>query len=112
MSHDPLLKTETEQTDQHNFLKNVFFAEKFAEQTKAKIFHCFAQDVYKINASNVFDDTSIQLCWPEWDHHHLPDAKREHIAKPNLAQDGLHYGAEHHKTFATKFYNKFKLKLK
>jgi hypothetical protein len=32
----------------NNFLKNVFFVEKFAEKTDAKVLHCFAQDVYNI----------------------------------------------------------------
>ena len=107
-----LLKTETDQTDQHNFLKNVFFVEKFAERQDAKTFHCFAQDVYKIDATNVYCDTSLKLCWPEWDHHHLPRAKREHITKPNLARDGVHYGVEHHRVFAEKLYNRFASKLK
>jgi hypothetical protein len=34
-SNNALLKTETDRTDQNNFLKNVFFAEKFAEQQGA-----------------------------------------------------------------------------
>ena len=112
MSYDPLLKTETEITDQNNFFKNVFFVEKFAEKQNAKTFHCFAQDVYDINATNVYSDTSLKSCWPEWDSHYLPGAKREHTTEPNLARDGIHYGTEHHKTFAQKFYNKFKSKLK
>ena len=112
MSYDPLLKTETDRTDQNNFLKNVFFAEKFAEQQTAKLFHCFAQDVYDIPNALVYDDTSLKLCWPEWDHHHLPDAKREHTTSPSLAKDGVHYGADHHRVFAETFYNRFKSKLK
>ena len=112
MSYDPLLKTETDRTDQNNFLKNVFFAEKFAEQQTATLFHCFAQDVYDIPNSVVYSDTSLKLCWPEWDQHHLPDAKREHTTSPSLAKDGVHYGADHHRVFAEKFYNRFKSKLK
>ena len=111
-SNNALLKTETDRTDQNNFLKNVFFAEKFAEQQTAKLFHCFAQDVYDIPNASVYDDTSLKLCWPEWDKHHLPDAKREHTTSPSLAKDGIHYGVEHHRVFAEKFYNKFKSKLK
>ena len=111
-SDNELLKTETEETDQNNFLKNVFFVEKFAERQDAKTFHCFAQDVYKIDATHVYTDTSLKLCWPEWDRHHLPEAKREHITRPSLARDGVHYGVEHHRVFAEKIYNKFKSKLK
>ena len=112
MSYDPLLKTETDHTDQHNFLKNVFFAEKFAEQQTSKLFHCFAQDVYEIPNATAYSETSLRSCWPEWDKHHLPNAKREQISTPSLAKDGIHYGVEHHKVFAEKFYNKFKSKLK
>lgn len=112
VSCDPLLKTETNNTDQNNFLKNVFFAEKFAEKQDAKIFHCFAHDIYNIDAINVYNDTSLKSCWPEWDRHHLPGAKREYITEPNLARDGIHYGIEHHRVFAIKLYNKFKSKLK
>jgi hypothetical protein len=111
-SDNELLKTETDVTDKHNFLKNVFFAEKFAEQQNAKLFHCFADDVYKLDCANVYNDTSLKLCWPEWDSHHLPDAKRQHITTFNLAKDGIHYGVKHHQVFAEKFYNRFKSKLK
>ena len=106
------LKIENQWTDENNFLKNVFFVEKFADRMAAKTFHCFAQDVYKIDATNVYLETSLKLCWPEWDHHHLPGAKREHITKSNLALDGVHYGVEHHRVFAEKLYNRFVLKLK
>ena len=112
LTNDALLKTETEATDRNNFLKNVFFAEKFAEAQRAKLFHCFAQDIYEIPNATVYSDTSLQSCWPEWDSHHLPDAKRDHTTTPSLARDGIHYGSEHHRVFAEKIYNRFKLKLK
>ena len=113
MGYDILLKTENDYTDRNNFLKCVFQVEKFSQYNRAKTFHCFAQDVYDIpNNNNVFADTSIKSCWPVWDKHHLKDAKREHIDKPNLARDGVHYGVEHHRVFAEKFYAKFGPKLK
>ena len=84
----------------------------YAEKQGAKIMHCFAQDIYEFKGTNVFKDTSLRSCWPEWDSHHLPDAKRQHITTFNLAKDGIHYGVEHHRVFAEKFYNKFKSKLK
>jgi hypothetical protein len=111
-SDNDLLKTETTETDRNTFLKNVFLAEKFAEQQYAKLFHCFAQDIYEINNDNVFKDVSLRLCWPEWDENHVPNAQREHITTPSFAKDGVHYGTEHHRVFAKKFYNKFKSKLK
>ena len=111
-SNNQYLKTETDVTDKNNFLKNIFFAEKFAETQGAKIFHCFAQDIYEVTSTYVFADTSLQACWPEWDSHHLPHARREHITTPSLALDGIHYGVEHHRVFAEKFYNRFKPKLK
>jgi hypothetical protein len=111
-SGNELLKTETNETDKNNFLKNVFFAEKFAERQGAKIFHCFAEDIYDIQSTYVFTETSLKQCWPEWDSHHLPNAKREHITKFSLAKDGVHYGVDHHQVFAKNLYNKFKSKLK
>jgi hypothetical protein len=112
-SDDSLLKTENNNTDRNNFLKNVFFLEKFAEKTGAKTFHCFAQDVYELDDDlHVLKNYTIKNCWPEWDRHHLPEAKRRHITTPSLARDGVHYGVEHHQVFAQKFYERFKTKLK
>jgi hypothetical protein len=111
-SNDSLLKTENDNTDQHNFLKNVFLLEKFAEKNNAKTFHCFAEDVYKLdNTLQVLNGYTIKNCWPEWDRHHLPEAKRDIITIPSLAQDGVHYGIEHHKVFARVFLERFKSKL-
>ena len=112
-SNDALLKTENNNTDRNNFLKNVFLLEKFAEKNNAKTFHCFAEDVYKLdNSLQVLKNYTIKNCWPEWDQHHLPEAKREHITIPNLARDGVHYGAEHHRVFARLFLQRFNTKLR
>ena len=112
-SNNDLLKNENEHTDRNNFLKNVFFVEKFAEKVQAKVLHCFAQDVYEIpNADNVFSKTSIKLCWPEWSKMTFEHEKRIRTTEPSLARDGVHYGVEHHKKFAELFYNHFKSKLK
>lgn len=113
MSYDPLLKTENEYTDRNNFLKNVFFVEKFAEKNQANTFHCFAQDAYDLDSNlSVLKDYTIKNCWPEWDRHHLPDAKRIILKTPSLAKDGVHYGVEHHQVFAKLFLERFKSKLK
>jgi hypothetical protein len=109
---NPLLKTENDYTDRHNLFKCVFQMEKFAEYNRATVFHCFADEVYPLAKVNVLNETSLKTCWPEWDRHHLPDAKRKLTKEPNLAKDGIHYGIEHHRTFAQKFYNKFKSKVK
>jgi len=112
-SDDPLLKTENDNTDRNNLLKNVFLLEKFAENAGAKTFHCFAEDVYEVdNTLQVLKNYTIKNCWPEWDRHHLPEAKRNIITTPSLAQDGIHYGIEHHQVFARLFLGRFKLKLK
>jgi hypothetical protein len=112
-SDDALLKTENNDTDRNNFLKNVFFLEKFAEKNQAKTFHCFAQDAYELdNTLQVLKNYTIKNCWPEWDQHHLPEAKRDIIKTPSLARDGVHYGAEHHRVFARLFLERFKSKLK
>ena len=112
MSYDEELKNENELTDKQNFLKNVFFVEKFAEHTNANVFHCFAQEVYDLDAKNVFNDTSIKHCWPPYDNHNLPEAEKTIITKPSLAKDGVHYGMEHHERFAKLFLAKFGSKLK
>lgn len=109
---DSELLLETEDTDRNNFLKCVFQVEKFAQYNQAKVFHCFAQDVYKIpNNNNVFDDTTIRLCWPDWDPNRQY-TRRERVLTPSFARDGVHYGVEHHTTFAKKIYNRFKTKIK
>ncbi len=96
MSYDPLLKTENDN-----------------KKNQAKTFHCFAQDAYKLdNNLQVLKDYTIKNCWPEWDRHHLPDAKRDIIKTPSLARDGVHYGAEHHQVFARLFLERFKSKLR
>jgi len=112
-SNDALLKTENNNTDRNNFLKNVFLLEKFAEKNQAKTFHCFAEYAYELdNDLQVLKDYTIKNCWPEWDRHHMTDAKRDIIKTPSLARDGVHYGSEHHQVFAQKFYERFKSKLR
>jgi len=111
-SDNNLLKTENSNTDRNNFLKNLFLLEKFAEKNNAKTFHCFAEDVYELdNNLQVLKNYTIKNCWPEWDRHHLPEAKRDIIKIPCLAKDGVHYGIEHHKVFAKIFLARFKSKL-
>ena len=112
-SNDALLKTENNNTDRNNFLKNIFLLEKFAEKNNAKTFHCFAEDAYELdNNLQVLKDYTIKNCWPEWDRHHLADAKRDIITTPSLARDGVHYGIEHHQVFARLFLERFGSKLK
>ena len=113
MSYDETLKTENEHTDKNNFLKNVFFVEKFAEKVGASTFHCFAQDVYDIpNVANVYSETSVKLCWPHWSKQKSDSANRILTTEPSLAKDGMHYGVEHHKRFAELLYGKFASRLK
>ncbi len=107
-SGNEILKMENNHTDKNNFLKNLFFMEKFAEKNGAKTFHCFCEDVYEImGCPNVLTDKTIKNCWPEWS-----SKERILITTPNYARDGKHYGTEHHRLFAEKFSDKFLLKLK
>jgi hypothetical protein len=109
-SNDSLLRTENDATDRNNFLKNFFFLEKYAQGIDARTLHCFAEEVYDVPKNlglQILDTQSLRSCWPEYDQHHLPGAKRELISEPDLAQDGIHYGAKHHQTFARLFYEKF-----
>jgi len=109
-SHDEVLRNETEETDKHNFLKNVFLVEKFAEKNQCKTLHCFAQESYQehVKGLNVLEDYTIKNCWPYWDKFE----QRVPYNEPSLAADGEHYGAEHHERFAQLFLGRFGSKLK
>jgi len=104
-----ILKVEDNDTDKNNFLKNVFFVEKYAEKNNCKVFHCFAQDSYHehIKGLNVLENFTIKNCWPHWDKFE----QRIIFTKPSVAMDGEHYGIEHHERFAKLFLEKFKKKL-
>ena len=110
MSYDEELKKEDDVTDKNNFLKNVFFVEKFAEKNMCKTFHCFAQDSYHehLKGLNVLEDYTISNCWPYWDKFQ----QRVQYKDPNLAKDGQHYGVDHHERFAQLFLEKFSQKLR
>ena len=107
---DEELKFENDETDKNNFLKNVFFVEKYAEKNECKVFHCFAQDSYHehIKDLNVLEDYTLKNCWPYWDMFTARDLQSE----PSLAGDGVHYGVDHHERFAKLFLEKFGVKLK
>ena len=104
------LRHETDETDLNNFLKNVFFVEKYREKNNCKTFHCFAQDSYHthIPKLNVLQEYTIKNCWPYWD----SKTQREQYNKPSLAKDGEHYGVEHHERFAKLFLERVGPKLK
>ena len=106
-SDSEFLKIETANTDKNNFLRNVFFLEKFAQKNNAKTFHCFADEYIPLEGDlNILKDKTIKNCWPEW------NKDRIIIKEPNLAKDGVLYGTEHHKVFARLFQAKFQTKLK
>ena len=110
---DKYLKYETDSSDHQNFLRNLFFIESFANHTHAKAFHCFAEEIPTLPANiNVMDYATLKSCWPPWDDHNLPEARKERIEDPNYALDGLHYGEKHHLGFAELLLNKFSSKLK
>lgn len=111
-SDNNFLKIENDDTDRNNFLKNMFFLEKFAEKVLAKTFHCFAEDdlireEFK-NNNNILSTCSLKNCWPEWNGRD----KRQLIESPSIARDGKHFGIEHHQVFSRLFLEKFKNKLK
>jgi hypothetical protein len=106
-SDNEFLKIENEETDKNNFLKNVFFLEKFAEKIGASTFHCFAHEIYNLEKNlKVLRNYTLANCWPEWN----TEAGRQIITTPSLAKDGVHYGAEHHRTFARLLLKEFKAK--
>ena len=110
MSYDNRMKFEDDHTDKNNFLKNVFFLEKFAEKNNCRTFHCFAQDSYHelIPNLNVLQGYTIKNCWPYWDRFE----QRVQYKEPSMAADGQHYGIEHHKRFAQIFLDQFGRKLR
>ena len=110
MGYDDRLRNEDKDTDRNNFLKNVFLVEKYAEKNNAMVLHCFAQESYHehIKGLNVLEIHTIRNCWPHWDKFE----QREQYREPNLAQDGEHYGVEHHRRFAKLFVDYFGKKLK
>ena len=103
------LKHETDETDRNNFLKNVFFVEKYGEKNNSKVFHCFAQEPYHehIDSSNVLKEQTIMNCWPWWD-----KVQQRELQSNSVARDGQHYGIKHHERFAELFLNCFGHKLK
>jgi hypothetical protein len=111
-SDNPILKTENEETDKNNFLKNLFLLEKYAQSIDARTLHCFAEEVYETpNNLQALTKSSLKTCWPEWDAHHLPGAKKERITELDLAKDGIHYGPKHHDTFARLMHERFKSRI-
>jgi len=110
---DKYLRYETDIKDHQNFLKNLFFVQKFAEYNHANVFHCFAEEIPTLPANiNVMDYATLKSCWPPWDQYLGEGSRRERITDPNIAQDGVHYGEKHHKGFAELLLNKFSSKLK
>ena len=107
-SDDETLKLENDHTDKNNFLKNVFLVEKFGENVRAKVFHCFAEELYDLDLPNVLKNYTIKNCWPYWDSR----TQRELYPEPVKAKDGLHYGEPHHKRFAEVFIEALGPKLK
>jgi len=109
-SDNEFLKTETNDTDKNNFLKNVFFLEKFAEKNRCQTFHCFADETYQahLKGLNVLEDYTIRNCWPYWDKFE----QRVPYDEPSLAADGEHFGVEHHQRFAKLFLDYFGPKLR
>jgi len=105
------LATQNQHTDVANFLKNVFWIEKYAEINQAITFHCYSMEEVKhpdLVGLNILDTYTLSNCWPYWNKF----KQREHFNKPSLASDGKHYGVEHHERFAQLFLERFRNKLK
>ncbi len=91
----------------------MFFIQKFAEHNQAKVFHCFAEEIPTLPKNiNALEYATLKSCWPPWDNHNLPEARKQRAPNPNFAQDGVHYGEKHHLAFAELFLERFKAKLK
>lgn len=103
-------KYETNESDKHNFHRNLFLAEKFAKYNDAKIWHCFAQDdpnELGDFSTNVWTKTNLKNCYPKWSKIKSHQKDRELISEVDKAKDGLHYGPKHHATFTEDFLTMF-----
>ncbi len=109
------LRYENDKTDMNNFLKNVFFLEKFAEKNNCKTIHTFSDTYVEFRSDKqkqqvaVLEDVTLKGCWPRWD---PTNGFNKEILKPSRARDGLHYGVDNHKQFASMFLARYKNKLK
>lgn len=116
MGVDRQLKHENAETDINNFLKSVFFLEKYAEVNQCKTFHCFASDTVNLLKYNpdlrVMEEHNLGNCWPYWDKFTARDYFDNSSNTPSRARDGIHYGVENHKRFAYLLIQKFGYKLK
>ena len=109
---DERLRYENKETDINNFLKSVFFLEKFAEKNGCKTFHCFAHDTVDLKKHNpklnIIHDYSLRNCWPYWDKF----TARELHTEPSRARDGIHFGIDNHRRFANIVIERFGEKVK
>ena len=105
------LKHENAKTDINNFLKGVFFLEKFADKNGCKTFHCFSDLFYDFSTPGssppILAKYTLRNCWPYWDSY-----EQRQLHGPSLARDGVHYGVENHKRFAEIFLEAFGNRLK
>ncbi len=106
---DQRLRHEDEETDLQNFLKNVFFVEKYAVWKNCTTFHCFASESYHehIPDRKALKDQTIMNCYPWWEKYH----QRE-LQSDSIARDGQHCGTKHHQRFAELFLKQFGSKLR
>jgi len=112
MGVDKRLKYEDYDTDKSNFLKSVFFLEKYAEKNQCKTFHCFADSYIDFRTQhdrpNLLENHTLRNCWPYF---HTRE-NRKLVPEPSKARDGLHFGIENHKRFAELFLNSFSARLR
>ena len=103
------MRFETDETDQQNFLKNVFLVEKYAEKMNCKTFHCFSADSYHegMNVEHVLEDQTLTNCWPWWDKY-----RQRELHSDSKARDGEHHGVEHHQRFSELFLESFGVRLR
>ena len=103
------LKYEDDETDLQNFLKNVFFVEKYAEWKNCMTFHCFASASYHEHIPDLkaLKEHTLMNCYPWWETY----LQRE-LQSDSVARDGQHCGIKHHERFAELFLKQFGSKLR
>ena len=103
------LRYEDDETDLQNFLKNVFFVEKYAEWKNCMTFHCFASASYHEHIPDLkaLKEHTLMNCYPWWETY----LQRE-LQSDSVARDGQHCGIKHHERFAELFLKQFGSKLR
>ena len=77
------LRYEDDETDLQNFLKNVFFVEKYAEWKNCMTFHCFASASYHEHIPDLkaLKEHTLMNCYPWWETYLQRELQSDSVAR-------------------------------